>query len=77
MAIQEKYPHVWSVFEALGLKFPGEPIEYLPDIGKRYRFKTLLSIGWAQLNRDDPDQNDLWSMYLPPKVLVACGDGFV
>ena len=37
-------------------------------MGKRYRFKQLLSIGWAQLDRDDPDQNDLWSMYLPPKV---------
>ena len=25
-------------------------------------------IDWVQLNTEDVEQNDLWSMYLPPKV---------
>jgi hypothetical protein len=33
-----------------------------------YHFKMLRRLDWVQLNRDDIEQNDLWSMYLPPRV---------
>ena len=33
----------------------------------RYKFKELHTIQWEQLS-DDPEQNDLRSMSLPPKA---------
>ncbi len=38
------------------------------NIFSRYKFRNLLTLRWLQLDRDDPEQNDLRSMNLPPKV---------
>ena len=35
---------------------------------RRLHFRKLHMIDWVQLNTEDVEQNDLWSMYLPPKV---------
>ena len=40
----------------------------LTSVYCRYKFERLLSIQWVQLEREDKDQNDLWSVALPPKV---------
>ncbi len=34
----------------------------------RFKFEHLSSIEWVQLSRDDPDQNDVWTFYYPPRV---------
>ena len=60
--------------------------EYNPDVGAHA--ETLHVIGWRQeAAPDDPDQNDLWSDFLPTQVRgvggwgwigggeAACGDG--
>ena len=60
--------HVWDNLELLGIKFPRAPIEYEPDHGKRYLIKKLYIMDWVQLDKEDPDQNDVWSLYLPPRV---------
>ena len=30
-----------------------------------------MSVAWVQPNHVDPDQNELWSMYLPPRVCIV------
>ena len=35
----------------------------------RYQFRKLHILTWIQPNRTDPDQNEMWSMYLTPKVV--------
>ena len=59
---------MWDNLELLGIKFPRAPIEYEPDHGKRYLIKKLYIMDWVQLDKEDPDQNDVWSLYLPPRV---------
>ena len=52
-----------------GLHFAGEPISFEPVPGKKqYQFRRLHLIHDEQLDRDDPDQSDSWSMYLPSRV---------
>ena len=65
---KNKASHVWDNLELLGIKFPRAPIEYEPDHGKRYLIKKLYIMDWVQLDKEDPDQNDMWSLYLPPRV---------
>ena len=35
---------------------------------RRYFFKEMHMVDWVQLDEEDPDQNDLWSNYVPPMV---------
>lgn len=65
---KSSYGHAWDVIDALNLKFPQKPIEYEPLYGRRYEFKRLHIVSWEQPDCSDIDQNDLWSMYLPPKA---------
>ena len=33
--LQTEFRHVWQMIDALGLEFPGKPIEYIASKGKR------------------------------------------
>jgi hypothetical protein len=35
---------------------------------RRYHFTELHTIDWIQFNTSDPDQDDLWTPYLPSVV---------
>ena len=37
----------------------------------RYKFEKISSIEWVQLDRTDPDQNDVWTGYYPPRVCLT------
>jgi hypothetical protein len=38
------FAHVWDTIQFLGLKFPGEPIEYVAEHGKRFVVQYLLEV---------------------------------
>ena len=63
-------PAVHEFLELFGVKLKHKPIIYDPKMGKRYKFKKLHRIDWVQLNNDDPEQNDLWSDYLPSRLAL-------
>ena len=67
----------------LGLHFPKRPLQFVSETGgptcafrlrllksfcRRYRFRTMWSVQFEQLNRDDPELNDGWSFYYLPSV---------
>jgi hypothetical protein len=66
-AAQDSDPFLWEAFDLLGVPMP-QSVEYRFQLRQRYHFERLWSINWVQLNKDDVEQNDLWSMSLPPKV---------
>eukprot|EP00054_Salpingoeca_dolichothecata_P026414 m.188814 g.188814 ORF g.188814 m.188814 type:complete len:426 (+) comp25649_c1_seq17:1169-2446(+) len=65
---QELVPRVWDALETLDLPSRKPHVIYAPARRKRYFFKKLYFVTWVQLDKDDPDQNDLWSDYLPPRL---------
>eukprot|EP00049_Salpingoeca_infusionum_P015049 m.288289 g.288289 ORF g.288289 m.288289 type:complete len:786 (-) comp15800_c1_seq1:469-2826(-) len=68
-------PAVWDLLELMSQhdeKLTGwqdRALEY--DAAASYRFKTLSLVSFTQPNKDDVDQNDLWSAYLPSKASVV------
>eukprot|EP00038_Savillea_parva_P027749 m.61258 g.61258 ORF g.61258 m.61258 type:complete len:795 (+) comp8013_c1_seq1:131-2515(+) len=60
----------WDFITMLGITLKHTPLEYTPGNGKSYHFSTLHRIDWVQLNTDDPDNNDLWSDYLPSRIAL-------
>ena len=65
---QDGFPGIWDVLDMLGRGGEFATVEYQPDYKRQYRIGTYHAVHWTQPARDDPDQNDLWSMYLPPRV---------
>ena len=63
-------PAVHEFLKTFKIKLKHPPIIYEPKINKRYKFKKLHRIEWMQLNKDDEDQNDLWSDYLPSRLAI-------
>lgn len=61
----------WNFLEVLGIKLKNAPIEYEPGLGRRYHFDTLHRIDWVQLNTEDPENNDMWSEYLPSRIAIT------
>ena len=59
-------PHLWDALRLLN--FTGRTVAYEPGPRSRYRFDTLHRLQWAQPDTADPEQNDLWSDYLPSQV---------
>ena len=92
--MQADFPFVWDMLDLLGLRFPGQPVEFKQREGRRfadnervpfsfgqhkprYHFRKLHTIQWVQLDRHDPEQNDLRSMSVPPKTaLLLARDAF-
>ena len=62
-------PLLWEMLDLLGVEFKKTPLIYTPGEA-RYLFKELHIINWLQQS-DDPDQNDLWSDFVPPRTGIA------
>ncbi len=64
-------PHLWEALELA--QYAGPTVAYEPGPHVRYHFATLHRVQWAQPvpAAVDPEQNDLWSDYLPSRVALS------